>query len=327
MTLKAITDVLLFIAESGLVLAGILALLIWVRDKTRRISYVRLLVQLVSFLAIFSTVVILGQWNWLVLGSILLLTVFFGRFFCGWICPMGFYLDLTTLAQKSLRVKHLTLPDHVNKYLHSLRYLFATIVFAYPLTFGIFQSQVWLHFALMQAPFKPLVIYFLGPMETLIIPFVGPGLIPVSSRYSLSFPYIRGIPTYFGTSFVTQIAMWAFVLSLFVSGFLYRRFWCRFCPTGVSLAVVNRFRGLRWIPLFHLNKAEEKCNKCGICKRVCPVQVTQVYEQKDGMITTSMCNACLRCLEMCPFEGCLTFDVGGRTIIKSRNWLNPFTGE
>ena len=80
MTLKAITDVLLFIAESGLVLAGILALLIWVRDKTRRISYERLLVQLVSFLAIFSTVVILGQWNWLVLGSILLLTVFFGRF-------------------------------------------------------------------------------------------------------------------------------------------------------------------------------------------------------------------------------------------------------
>jgi NAD-dependent dihydropyrimidine dehydrogenase PreA subunit len=131
---------------------------------------------------------------------------------------------------------------------------------------------------------------------------------------------------YFGDSIIPQITVWALVLTILVSGFFYRRFWCRFCPTGVSLAVVNRFRGLRWMPLFHLNKVEEKCTKCGICERVCPVQVAQVYEKKGGMISTSMCNACLRCLEMCPYEGCLTFDVGGKTIVKSRNWLEPFTG-
>jgi len=326
MTQKAFIDTLLFVVESGLVLGGILALLIWIKDKTKRISYLRLFVQLVSFLAIYATIAILGQWSWLVLGSILLMTVFFGRFFCGWICPLGFYLDLTTLAQKSLGVKHLKMSDNVNLHLHHLRYLFATMVLVYPFAFGV-SASVLQKFVLFEAPFKPLITYFLGPMDTLLIPYPNSGLMTVFTHYSVTFPYVWGISNYLGRSQDVQIASWALVLTIIVSGFLYRRFWCRFCPTGVSIAVVNRFRGLRWMPLFHLNKVEEKCTKCGICERVCPVQVTEVYEKKGGVITTSMCTACLRCLEMCPYEGCMTFDVGGKTIIKSRNWLEPFTEE
>jgi ferredoxin-type protein NapH len=323
MTLSDIYGALPLIVESGLVLAGLLSILIWVRDRTRRISYLRLFVQTISLLVIFATVLILSQWNWLVLDSILLSTVFFGRFFCGWICPLGFYLDLTTYAQRLVGVRHLTMPRRVNDSLQLLRYFLACMVLIFPITFGLLQVGVWVQFALMDGPFKPLIIYFLGPLEPLVLPYSSSLL----GGYSLGFPYIRAITVYLGGSLVPQIAVWALVLSILVSAFLYRRCWCRFCPTGVSIAVLNRFKGLRWMPLFHLNKVEEKCTKCGICDRVCPVQVTQVYEQKGGMITTSMCNVCLRCLEMCPYEGCLTFDVGGRTIVKSRNWLEPFKGE
>jgi formate hydrogenlyase subunit 6/NADH:ubiquinone oxidoreductase subunit I len=70
-----------------------------------------------------------------------------------------------------------------------------------------------------------------------------------------------------------------------------------------------------------LNKVEERCTKCGICKRVCPTQVTQVYEGKSGDVSTSQCIYCLRCVEMCPYEDCLQFKFAGKTVCKSRNWL------
>jgi formate hydrogenlyase subunit 6/NADH:ubiquinone oxidoreductase subunit I len=73
----------------------------------------------------------------------------------------------------------------------------------------------------------------------------------------------------------------------------------------------------------HINKIEEKCTKCGVCKRVCPVQVTEVYEKKGGDITTSMCMLCLRCVEMCPYEDTLKVQLAGKTVFKSRNWLEP----
>jgi formate hydrogenlyase subunit 6/NADH:ubiquinone oxidoreductase subunit I len=48
-----------------------------------------------------------------------------------------------------------------------------------------------------------------------------------------------------------------------------------------------------------------------------------VYEQKGGKIDTSMCMLCMRCVEMCPYEGCLKVKIGRRTVFKSRNWLKP----
>ena len=324
MSMKAVSDILTLTVEAGMVLAGILAILIWIRDLTRRISYLRLYVQAVSFLAIFSTVLILAQWNWLVLGVVFGMTIFFGRFFCGWICPLGLYLDLVTLAQKSLKVRYWTFSGRVNEAISKLRYVLAAFVLIFPFFYGALDIKVWASFFLLQDPFKPLILYFLGPMEPLLIPW--PGAVQFSG-YSLSYPYIRGITLYFGDSLIPTVAVWTFIIATVASAFAYRRFWCRFCPTGVSIAILNRFRGFKWAPLFHLNKVEEKCTKCGICERVCPVEVAEVYEKKGGNITTSMCNACLRCLEMCPYEGCLKFDVAGKTIIKSRNWLVPWTGE
>jgi ferredoxin len=71
-----------------------------------------------------------------------------------------------------------------------------------------------------------------------------------------------------------------------------------------------------------LDKTGEKCSKCGVCKRVCPTQVNKVYEGTSGDVANSQCLLCLRCVEMCPEEGCLKFKFAGKTVCKSRNWLN-----
>jgi ferredoxin-type protein NapH len=325
MSLKTVSDALSLTITAGLVLAGILVIFIWIKNRTKKISYLRIFIQAVSLFAIFSTVILLAQWNSLVLAVIILvLPILVGRFFCGWICPFGFYMDLISIARKTVRIRYWILPEKVNVYLHKLRYIIAASVLATPLFFGPLDVKTWSSFLQFQGDFKPLIVYFLGPLEPLLIPW--PGGIGYNG-YSLSYPYIRGITLYWSDPIFSTIAVWAFIVVTIASSFMVRRFWCRFCPTGVSSAALNRFSFLKRIPIVHLNKSEEKCTKCGICKRACPVQVTEVYEQKGGDIATSMCMMCLRCVELCPYESCLNVNAAGKTVIKSRNWLEPSKSE
>jgi len=315
------SDVLSLTIYAGLVLAGILVILMWMKNRTRKITVLRFFVQTVSLLVIFSTILLISQWNSLLLAIIIfVLPVFFGRFFCGWLCPFGLYQDFISLVRKIFRVRYVNLPERANRYLHKLKYIIAASMLTLPFFFGALDPQVWSAFLLFQTPFKPLIIVFLGPLEPLLIPWTG-GV--GFDGYSLSYPYIRGITSYFAASIFTTIAVFLLIGLTISASVGVRRFWCRFCPTGVSITALNRFSALKRIPLLRVNKDEEKCTKCGICKRVCPVQVTDVYEQKGGDIGTSMCTLCLRCVEMCPYEGCLKMKAGGKTVIKSRNWLEP----
>jgi formate hydrogenlyase subunit 6/NADH:ubiquinone oxidoreductase subunit I len=94
---------------------------------------------------------------------------------------------------------------------------------------------------------------------------------------------------------------------------------------GGLLALFNRVPPFKWVSAVRLDKTEEKCVKCGICKRVCPTQVTEVYEQKGGDVMTSQCIGCLRCVEMCPYEDALKFKFVGKTVCRSRNWTDNKT--
>jgi ferredoxin len=120
--------------------------------------------------------------------------------------------------------------------------------------------------------------------------------------------------------YITSINL--FILGLVtVAAFFFRRSWCRICPLGGLIALFNRFPPFKWVSGVRLEKTEEKCTKCGICKRVCPTQVKEVYENKGGDVTTSNCTLCLRCVEMCPEDDCLKFKAAGKTVFRSRNWL------
>jgi polyferredoxin len=155
-----------------------------------------------------------------------------------------------------------------------------------------------------------------------------PAVTPWTSFYglNLNFPYVDQIIHYANADSALAFALF-FVIFALVSSFAVRRFWCRFCPTGSSFGIVNRIRGLKWVPFLHLDKDEGKCTKCGICKRVCPVQVTEVYERKGGRIETTMCVLCLRCVEMCPAEAALRVKLASKTVFSSRNWLEPSKSE
>lgn len=311
---------------AGLAVAGILVILIWKRGQATKVTYLRFVIQAVATAAFFY-VYTFPTWGLIMLIVILVMPIVLGRLFCGWMCPFGLYMDLITAVRKAAKIRHRDLPDKLNKFLHNFRYVLLLIFLLLPVGLILLDPPQSLELGVILAevlggPFKPMNI-LLGP----VIPLVAPWQTVLTiGNVFFSYPYVTEI-TLYSSGIYASIYIVVFIATTVAGSFAIRRVWCRFCPTGSSLAVVNRFKGFKWAPSLHLDKDEEKCTKCGICKRVCPVQVTDVYEQKGGKIGTSMCMLCLRCVEMCPYEECLKVKMGSKTVFKSRNWLEPSKSE
>ena len=326
MIMELVGEILKLTVLAGLALAGILVILIWKKGLATKVTYLRFVIQVVSMVAVFYLFTY-PVWQLLVLVVILIMPIVLGRFFCGWLCPFGLYMDVITLIRKAFKIRYRNLPDKLNKFLHNFIYVLLLFFLILPFILSLIEPPKTLALGTLMAllfagPFEPLRI-LLGPVIPLIVPWKGP--LEIGGLY-FSYPYIQEVIYYSSGIFVSINALIVLALTV-VGSFFVRRVWCRFCPTGSSIAIVNRFRGFKWAPVLHLNKDEEKCTKCGICKRVCPLQVTEVYEQKGGKIMTSMCMLCLRCVEMCPYEGCLKVNMAGKTVFKSRNWLEPSESE
>jgi ferredoxin-type protein NapH len=295
----------------------------WVPEKNKRVSYTRLIIQLISLLLIYYLAEV-SVWKGLLLIAIMSATFFLGRFFCGWICPFGFYMDLVTWLRVVLKIPRWNLPDKLNAILHKLRYVIALVfvlLVSLPFLTGAASLNNIGDFVWLGGPFIPFTL-MLAPLETLIVPWVPPfGALLEFGGKSLSFPYVGEIMAFLPEKDFALFVSVAFVVLVLAGTFKFRRVWCRFCPTGISISAINKFQRFKSIPFLYLNKEEEKCTGCGICKRVCPVQVNEVYEAKGGNIKTSMCTLCLRCVEMCPYEDCLKVCLGEKALFRSRNWL------
>jgi polyferredoxin len=321
--LETVAGVLTLTMAVGLTLAGILVILIWKKDLTRKVSYLRLFIQIASLAMIFYSFT-MALWLSVFLIVIFAATLFSGRFFCGWICPFGLYMDLVALLRKAVGVRYRILPVKINWRLHQLRYILALVILVSPLLLGAlsFNAQSGIFALFLRGPFRPLNI-LLSPLEPLIVPWSGVlGSLGVVD-WSFSYPYVRDFMFYLDFEPFTSVLVYIFIALTLAGTFVFRRFWCRFCPSAISIAALNRFKGFKWAPLLHIGKVEEKCTKCGICKRVCPVQVNDVYDKKGGDINTALCLNCFRCVEMCPYGGCLSVKLAGKNVFQSRNWLEP----
>ena len=71
-----------------------------------------------------------------VFGIIIVAAVILGRFFCGWVCPFGLYLDLMTHLRKILKIKRRSFSDKFNKQLHQLSYVILAVIIIISVIFG-----------------------------------------------------------------------------------------------------------------------------------------------------------------------------------------------
>jgi len=323
MAWEYIGDILRLTVLGGLGAAGILTVLLWKKNLATKITFLRLVVQAVAFTALFYVFSLKLPLLYFFI-FIFAITLFLGRFYCGWLCPFGFVMDIEVMLRKALGIRYRILPERFNGILHKLRYVIVAVFLALPIALWFLQPPQNLNFAdamakLLAGPFRPYTA-LIDPLIPVVVPWTSNAV--NVAHINFTYPYVQDIIFWAGQNIGVAIAL-VFIGLTLASSFVFRRFWCRFCPTGVSLAVVNRFKGFKWAPLLHIEKDEEKCTKCGVCKRVCPAQVTEVYEQKGGKINTSMCMLCLRCAEMCPYAETLKVNIGNKTVFKSRNWLEP----
>ena len=162
--------------------------------------------------------------------SLIFLTLLFGRFFCGFVCPLGTIIDIADVViKKRLRV---------GSTLKNIKY--------YILLFLVLAAMLgvsFLHF------FDPLVI--LERSLTLIV-------YPVST-YLASVFILTSVSVY--TESLIALIILITILSL---NFITQRFWCRnLCPLGGLLALLSKISVFKFSFL-------EGCTKCGICEQICP---------------------------------------------------------
>ena len=314
---EIIGDALRISMLATLGIAGILAILIWKQNLRNRVSYIRLIVQLVAFAAIFY----LYSKNIPLLYylAIFPITIVLGRLYCGWICPFGFVMDIGILLKRIRRKAYRILPDKLNRSLHKLRYIILLFFLLLPILLWWLDPLPNLDYAVLvlrflSGPFRPYAI-LLDPMIPLIVPYASP--FAFNTIY-FNYPYAQDIVSFI-SGISGQVVAVVFVCLTLAGSFLIKRVWCRFCPTGSSLAVVNRFRGFKWAPVLYIDKDGENCNDCGVCNRVCPMQVNELCDENGGKINTSMCILCVRCVESCPKPDALKLKLGKKTLFRSRN--------
>ncbi len=258
----------------------------------------------------------------IVFGSIIAGAIILGRAFCGWVCPFGLYMDLITRLRKTLRVRKRIFSDKFNVRFHQLGYIILALII---ILCVLFASQNLAGGQLIDGTEKGgfIYTYFSAPFCQ-VCPMKPLCMIAETSVGLLRFEWLTQNTTgqFYELGFYLTSLNLIILALVTIAAFFFRRSWCQICPLGALIALFNRFPPFKWISGVKLNKIEEKCTKCGICKRVCPTQVKEVYEKKSGDVASSQCIYCLRCVEMCPQEDCLQFKFAGKKIVASRNWLN-----
>jgi ferredoxin len=227
-------------------------------------------------------------WYMLLLPAFVLLlaTLLLGRFFCGWICPLGTILDF--LAHKIKRTAAISFLKGNTKY-----YILLTVLFA--AFFGVNLAGL----------LDPLAI-LLRFMTFCLYPIVGflakqgwIGLYRIlgESRDSLEggYLFLRSYVLPFRDTFypLAFFSLLLFLGILFLERFE-RRNWCRnLCPLGTLLGLFSRFSLFRRLPA-------KLCADCGDCRAHCPTSFDSDILQKDD------CVLCMDCQRRCK-SGRVTF--------------------
>jgi polyferredoxin len=227
---------------------------------------------------------------------VLIPTMFLGRFFCGWICPLGsIHHFFSSLKSERKRGKQLLESNRYKRWQTTKYYLLIVSLLAAFFGTGIVG---WLDpFSFLVRSFGlsalPATNYglraFLNLLEQSkygITQTIGSVLHFILGSLLLSFkqPYFRS-------------GLWLGIIFIFiiVLNFRITRFWCRaLCPLGALLGLVSRWS------VFGLVKNPEHCNDCNRCLLRC-----QGGDDPIGGVPwhQSECLLCLNCVDECPEHG------------------------
>jgi polyferredoxin len=226
-------------------------------------------------------------------------SVLFGRWFCGWICPFG------TLHQIMTQLRGGSLPSRLTRAEYSPRqrwkYLLLIGLLAGALTglnlVGWVDPFSLLYRSLATAVFPALNSGLHAMFAWLYETDPGVGSVRVTS---VSEPVYDVLRDYLLVEQAPQY-YWGIVIGILFGSILVlnlwrHRFWCRYvCPLGALLGLAGKN------PLLRLKKDNEACNHCQLCVAACPAGANP-DGPSDGSDAwkPAECLFCWNCEAVCP---------------------------
>ncbi|MFQ5712457.1 MAG: DUF6599 family protein [Candidatus Scalinduaceae bacterium] len=217
----------------------------------------------------------------------LISSVFLGRFFCGWVCPLGTTIDITDKLFKAQRRK-ITYKIYDAKRLkyYLLAFLLLSLFISYQMV-GWFDplSIVTNAYTIVIHP------YFISIINSLfnflhgfyLISFVSDVIHSLLKEvlFAMSAPFFRG-------HFVFLIIF----LIIIASGLFYKRYWCRnLCPLGALLSLFSDWS------LFKRVVGENICEGCDKCNVECKMGA---IDDTGKNTQEGECILCMKCQDICP---------------------------
>ncbi len=254
----------------GVFFLGLFFVFLYITDFRHLKGYeVNLFLKIDPLVTVGSLLTSWTVYRGLALGLIIIvLTLFFGRFFCSWLCPLGVINQwMSNFFNRRRPVDDYQINTYRRSY--TLKYYILTALLALSIT-GTLQVGLLDPISLITRSFALSVLPGIDRLTGLI--------------YPRSFIYHASL-------FIGIL----FLVILFLNRFL-TRLWCRMlCPLGALLGLVGRFSLLRiW-------RDVGRCTDCMKCLRRCHGGCNP-----HGEIIFSECHLCMNCIEDCP-EGAIHY--------------------
>lgn len=200
----------------------------------------------------------------------IIITIIFGRVFCGWVCPFGtmhHFLGFVSRGGKNM-------PDRIssNKYrkLQNTKYfILIAFIAAASLPIGFSTS---------------LLTGFLDPLP-LVYRSVNLTILPIIDTSAKTLSITPRL--YEGAYIIGFIFIAALLMNFFIP-----RFYCRFiCPLGALLGILGRYS------IWRIGKIESKCTNCKLCEKACEGAC-----EPAAKIRIPECVLCFNCLHDCNYN-------------------------
>ena len=224
------------------------------------------------------------------------LTLLLGRFFCGWFCPLGAFLDFIDATVFRRLRRTVSVPESWRRAKYFvLASLLASAVFTLQLVFL----------------FDPISIiirsftFSVYPAMNLALNGIFGGLYDMGTVSKVSEPVYGFLKDHFlafePPHYRTAAATGAVFLAIIGAEYFQRRFWCRnLCPLGAVFGLLGRYG------IFRRRVSGLDCSSCGKCMRGCRMGAIP----RDFIPTDrAECIECLDCRALCP-EKVITFTGG-----------------
>jgi ferredoxin len=206
---------------------------------------------------------------------VLLSALVAGRFFCGWICPIGTLFDLC--AGKSLAKKKLPSPQWK---------LYLLLVLAVAALLGLNLSGLIDPIAFLTRA----CTFILYPLAMLLTATGIEILRPIADYLRLvTLSHAQVSQPVFSFILLTVVLC----AGLFALNRRFPRFWCRsFCPLGALLGVISQAG-------FFRRRVDSRCTTCMQCAHTCP---TSAILDEPRQYRPGECIYCTACTTICPFH-------------------------